>query len=69
MRRFCGMTCVWVLLAALAAGPAWAQEPGDPKQSEEEKESEAPRYEDEITVTGADAPTLTVESCCRTACP
>lgn len=50
------MTCVCVLLAVYAAGPVRAED-------EEGRKSEAPpKYEDEITVTGAEEPTLTVES-------
>lgn len=60
------ITCLWVLLAAFAWGQARAsEEPQDPMPVEENKESESetpPRYEDEITVTGAKEPTLTVES-------
>ena len=50
------ITHLWALLAVFAAGPAWAsEEPQDQKPIEE-------RYEDEITVTGAEEPALTVES-------
>lgn len=60
------MTCLWVLLAAFAADPAWASdEPGGQKQIEQGKDGESetpPKYEDEITVTGATEPALTVES-------
>ncbi len=51
------MTCWCVLLAVCAGGPVRAED------DEIVEEGEAPsRYEDEITVTGADEPSLTVES-------
>ena len=66
MSRFHGRTCLWILLTALATGEIRAvDEPIDQKKPDEPAESREetpPRYEDEITVTGADEPSLTVES-------
>ncbi len=70
MRRFHAKTCLWILLGALTAAQVRAvDEPIDQKidqkQAEEQKENQSetpPKYEDEITVTGAEEPALTVES-------